>query len=147
MSRYRNRRTMALAGAILVIAASLVAGAAPQLPQTESGITSVEGVVVDWGTRDPIAGVEVELTRVAGTDAFPLTAGTPATPAQDGPGPAIQGILAARLPPTPAADEVLTHAVTSDGWNVRIQRCKARAVPARGRTKGRGLYTSGVWPT
>ena len=43
----------------------------PQVPATGS----VEGIVVRLGTTDPIAGADVELTRVEGTAAAPLPPG------------------------------------------------------------------------
>ena len=60
---------------IICLAVSvLVQSVATQQPVV-TGSAFIEGIVVKQGTNDPVAGVELELSRVEGTSAMPLAAG------------------------------------------------------------------------
>jgi hypothetical protein len=67
--------------------------APPSSPQTAVATASIEGVVLKLGTSEPIAGADVELTRVEGT---------------------------ARAPLPPGAAEVLARALVGGGNNTAI---------------------------
>jgi len=89
-------------------------GAPVQSQQTVDRRGTMEGVVVQWGTNEPIAGADVELTRLEGTTAAPLNPGAVEAfsalmnPSNTGPFPVAD-------PPPPLAPEVQYAKTGDDG--------------------------------
>lgn len=81
-----NLIRIALAAAVVMMGAGLKAafvGASQSAPQNAAG-GSIEGVVFDLTTGNPISGAEVALTRVQGPASAPLVIPPPPTPAPRG---------------------------------------------------------------
>lgn len=76
-------------------------------PQAEQRLGSVSGIVVRLGANEPVSDVDVELTRLEGTAAYPL--GPPVNP----PGNFSAGALVARTAPNPA--DISNLRTRSDG--------------------------------
>jgi Tol biopolymer transport system component len=83
---------------------------------------SIEGVIMKRGTNEPIPGAEVELTRIEGPSAFPLSAGAAEAFARLSALPGSRGAVGPDLPP--ALEPEVRYATTGDNGRFVFRNLK-----------------------